>query len=409
MYQYLLAGGLIGWLSTFWSLISGWVCSVKYILFKEFVFEHLPIKLMRESKPISFSSSFRSVYSDKGRIYEGIEFCPYHIQTIQLFYYYNMPYLIFFGEQQHHVYYFRWHNLEKYFVEAINDTTYISSYTTNYIISGSVHNNFENKYQTKEVSDVQNNKITAHKSPEWYTRHKKETSLSFYDKKSQFIKKDVELWYANQKELSLVGLKHNRGCLLYGKPGTGKSMLIKNIAKDLSMRICFFNIKDCIGKFSFYEPNQPYILIVEDIDCVFDGRKNILQQQNINGTLVPNLSFEEFINKIDGYNDSNVPRYFIITTNHPEKLDEALIRRGRIDIKVEFTEMDKEDCDNMIRHFCGNYPKAQEKLFAKNIHSMKICDLKEEIYQAIIEEINDRDSKAECNTGESSPKLVTTV
>ena len=68
------------------------------------------------------------------------------------------------------------------------------------------------------------------------------------------------------------------------------------------------------------------ILLIEDIDKVFAGRENVSDKANI--------TFSALLNCLDGafYKHGLIT---IITTNHIEKLDEALLRTGRIDNKIE--------------------------------------------------------------------------
>ena len=97
------------------------------------------------------------------------------------------------------------------------------------------------------------------------------------------------------------------------------------------------------------------ILVVEDIDT-----DNILHKRNVKpqleNTPIINLqkttNLSEVLNSLDGI-VSNPGRILIATTNHKEKLDEALLRDGRFDLKVEISFVDQ---DIAIQFFHKFYP-----------------------------------------------------
>jgi hypothetical protein len=161
--------------------------------------------------------------------------------------------------------------------------------------------------------------------------------------------------------------------MLHGTPGAGKTSTIKAIAKDTNRHIfnlslrkyttqkqlinLFFNENVNIvpenngGKQTTYAiPVNQRIYVIEDIDCltdvVFDRKlkKNSVQE---NGDGIT-LSF--ILNLLDGILETP-GRILIITTNYPEKLDKALIRPGRIDIKINFANATKELIREMINNF----------------------------------------------------------
>jgi chaperone BCS1 len=119
--------------------------------------------------------------------------------------------------------------------------------------------------------------------------------------------------------------------LLSGKPGTGKTAFVKNIGLELDLPIFVFDLSSLDNeelslKMTETTEHTPYIMLIEDIDSVFNGR------ENISGG---NLTFDCLINHLDGIAD-DFGRLLFITTNHPDKLDLALIRPGRLDETFEF-------------------------------------------------------------------------
>jgi len=141
-----------------------------------------------------------------------------------------------------------------------------------------------------------------------------------------------EEWYIN------VSIPYKRGYCFYGPPGTGKTTLALGIANHLKRNIYCLNL-NCLEDdsrlpvlFSSLPANS--VLLIEDIDKVFSGRENVKEGSKI--------TFSGLLNCMDGafYKHGLI---MIITTNHIDKLDEALLRTGRIDIKMEIPRpSDKE-------------------------------------------------------------------
>ncbi|WP_010255677.1 AAA family ATPase [Treponema primitia] len=157
-------------------------------------------------------------------------------------------------------------------------------------------------------------------------------------------------FYTNKAWYLSRGIPYQFGILLYGPPGTGKSSLIKAIAAHFNKNLCVLNAGD-LQNFAHAAADLPNncIFTVEDIDsnkivrpredtakAVTDTEQQILKisspftkgQNSFNTT---NLA--DILNAIDGIT-APAGRLLILTTNHPEKLDPALLRPGRIDLKV---------------------------------------------------------------------------
>ncbi|WP_300073860.1 AAA family ATPase [uncultured Ruegeria sp.] len=132
-------------------------------------------------------------------------------------------------------------------------------------------------------------------------------------------------WYAER------GVPWRRGYLFYGPPGTGKSSLIRALASDLSLDIASLDIgrvtltDDDLREAMMYAPKGSLIAI-EDVDAVFTLREG--------GEKRSGVSFSGLLNAIDGV-AAQEGRALVMTTNHKEKLDPALIRPGRADVHTE--------------------------------------------------------------------------
>jgi chaperone BCS1 len=155
------------------------------------------------------------------------------------------------------------------------------------------------------------------------------------------------------------------GILFYGPPGTGKSSLIKAVASYFDKNICLLRASELekIQEAIIDLPKES-ILVIEDIDSnnlvqdrdLKNNDRNILVQsnglnRNTRDAKLP-LNLSDVLNTFDGLLASP-GRIMIMTTNHIEKLDPALIRPGRADLKLEIGYINAEAFSAFIRHFYG--------------------------------------------------------
>jgi hypothetical protein len=160
----------------------------------------------------------------------------------------------------------------------------------------------------------------------------------------------------NQQLYEQMGITHKGGILLSGHPGCGKSSTILAAASYLNKNIYYVDL----GKFktnkefmlcvNYVQTNTQNggIIIFEDIDCmtpiVHKRGSNNEAEDNFNNLDVQGndkLSLSTVLNILDG---PMSPRdiIFIMTTNHPEKLDPALIRPGRMDLSITIRKCARE-------------------------------------------------------------------
>ena len=143
------------------------------------------------------------------------------------------------------------------------------------------------------------------------------------------------------------GIPWRRGYLLYGPPGTGKSSLIQAIASHYDRQLVSLSLTDMDDSAllrAWSEITATSIVALEDIDSVFSGRKPLGE-----------LSFSALLNTLDGAGavEGSIT---ILTTNHREQLDSALIRPGRCDREFELGCLSAETCAKMFSCF---FPDSQ--------------------------------------------------
>jgi chaperone BCS1 len=166
-----------------------------------------------------------------------------------------------------------------------------------------------------------------------------------------------------------IGKPWKRGYLLYGPPGTGKSSLVAAIANFLKYDIYDIELTNVKTNAELRKLligiTSKSVVVIEDIDCSLDltgqrkkdsdnGKEKEEKKEEENQVVASldelkseaaaennkssQVTLSGLLNFIDGiWSASTGERLIIFTTNYVEKLDHALIRRGRMDMHIELS------------------------------------------------------------------------
>ena len=202
---------------------------------------------------------------------------------------------------------------------------------------------------TKSHENTESLTIYHYKSKEGYwkkqgkvrKRNMSTLIINNHDKNKLF--KDIELFIKSKSEYDKYGIPYKRNYLFHGKPGTGKTSLANVIAHLTKWNMYIISFDAELTDGAFYDAvnniDKESILLLEDIDCIFHSRDT-----NANNS---NISFSALLNILDGVSGIN-NLLTIITTNHVNKLDKALLRPGRIDMMLEFTTISSEQIRGLL-------------------------------------------------------------
>ena len=207
-------------------------------------------------------------------------------------------------------------------------------------------------------------------------RRRREFETVILDKNiAERILHDVREFLDSRDWYSERGVPYRRGYLLHGPPGCGKTSYIMALAGKLEYDICQMNLSNSalsderLGYLLNVAPRKSIVLL-EDIDAAFLSREDIdLNKSAYQG--LGRVTLSGILNVLDGVASSE-ERILFMTTNYPEKLDPALTRPGRVDMKFYIGYATDSQ---LIRAFDRFYPtepgKPNGQDFLKAIESAK--------------------------------------
>jgi chaperone BCS1 len=146
------------------------------------------------------------------------------------------------------------------------------------------------------------------------------------------------------------GIPYRTGMCLYGQPGTGKTSLVRAICAHYDLRlytIDLSNTTDQALKELVWSVGTRSMILMEDIDTISAAQDRSETKTACDSERV---TLSGLLNAIDGVVDSD-GRVFAFTTNHIERIDPALLRPGRADLKIELGAMTTEMFSDAFRKF----------------------------------------------------------
>lgn len=179
------------------------------------------------------------------------------------------------------------------------------------------------------------------------------------------------------------GLSTVNGVLLYGPPGTGKTYLSKALAGELGYNYIEINPSDIVSGKVAELPNkinevfqeareyQPTVVFIDEIDAIAAERSS-------SDTRTENQGVNELLQQLSDLNESDNDVVVIAATNRPDKLDDALIRTGRLDIKEEVPNPDAEARAVILYKQVQDRPVGDDvdwELLAKETEGLSASDL----------------------------------
>eukprot|EP00915_Cephaloidophora_sp_WS-2016_P000034 GHVH01000078.1.p1 GENE.GHVH01000078.1~~GHVH01000078.1.p1 ORF type:complete len:397 (-),score=70.69 GHVH01000078.1:1069-2259(-) len=162
------------------------------------------------------------------------------------------------------------------------------------------------------------------------------------DKQIKEVKEVIELPIKHPEIFDSLGIAQPKGVLLYGPPGTGKTLLARAVAHHTDCTFIRVSGSELVQKyigegsrlvrelFIMARQHAPSIIFMDEIDSIGSSR-----QESENGDSEVQRTMLELLNQLDGFEATKNIKV-IMCTNRIDILDDALLRPGRIDRKIEF-------------------------------------------------------------------------
>eukprot|EP00806_Schmidingerella_arcuata_P003058 Macronucleus_377.p2 GENE.Macronucleus_377~~Macronucleus_377.p2 ORF type:complete len:326 (+),score=128.49 Macronucleus_377:1-978(+) len=156
------------------------------------------------------------------------------------------------------------------------------------------------------------------------------------------VKEVIELPIKHPEIFDALGIAQPKGVLLYGPPGTGKTLLARAVAHHTKCQFIRVSGSELVQKyigegarmvreiFNMARANSPTIIFMDEIDSIGGSRV-----EGSRGDSEVQRTMLELLNQLDGFEASQDIK-IIMATNRIDILDDALLRPGRIDRKIEF-------------------------------------------------------------------------
>lgn len=193
------------------------------------------------------------------------------------------------------------------------------------------------------------------------------------------LKESLDNFKAKKSWYEDKGIPYHFGILLHGCPGTGKSCIAQAIADYMDAEFNVISGDQVLQLPSLFGTAIPYdtisrdsyrVILIEDIDCGFSKDEMNPDGIEVNGVaLKRKKGLASLLNCLDGVcAPQNV--IYVFTTNHIEQLDPALIRPGRIDLKLEIKPVNMETFNKFCKHhyddtWSVNFPFREGITFAE--------------------------------------------
>jgi mitochondrial chaperone BCS1 len=232
-----------------------------------------------------------------------------------------------------------------------------------------VHDQYQDIWKDKPI-------LKLYSGEDWYQAPgyapRSLDSVILPDEQKEALVTDIQRFEDSEDWYKTMGIPYHRGYLLYGPPGTGKTSLVTGLSSHFNCRVYVLKLNDLNDTMlmrAISEVHPDSMVVLEDVDCALNKRtaNDVVKEEADNQTKVDTdstvkvslgngVTLSGLLNALDGMQSPVGVKYFM-TTNHIEKLDHALLRPGRTDVKMYFGPATERQKLNLYKRF---FPQDDE-------------------------------------------------
>lgn len=186
---------------------------------------------------------------------------------------------------------------------------------------------------------------------------------------------DVQRFIERRKWYGEHGIPYRRGYMFAGQPGTGKTSLAMALAGHFKREIFVLNLGSLADDEKLIEAmgevSQDAVLLLEDIDAIHAAAVRTDESGEGHQSAI---TASALLNTIDGAMATE-GRVLIMTSNHPERIDPALLRPGRVDVYETIGPLEPGDIARLFLKFYPEQDFLAEKIAREAVASLPAANV----------------------------------
>jgi hypothetical protein len=230
------------------------------------------------------------------------------------------------------------------------------------------------------------------------------------------LRSDLDTFLRSENWYSSRGLRWTRRYFFHGNPGTGKTSLIEAMSNHGKLPIYSLSLQDVSDdnhlRKAFNTLPERCMVMLEDVDAMGTiahrrssgssvpvGVDSVYDSSRVRERHMPSgVTLQCLLNCIDGVSNSHC-QVLVMTTNHVDKIDPALLRPGRADIKLEMGDCDVDQVKDFLKIYYHTDGLTEDQ--ARRLGGIKIrpCD----VSNILILNMHDREAAIEQILNHKSP------
>ena len=210
----------------------------------------------------------------------------------------------------------------------------------------------------------------------------------------QKVREMIELPMRHPELFERLGIEPPKGVLIYGPPGSGKTLLAKAVANESEAHFITINGPEIVSKyvgeaeerlrniFMEAEKNAPSIVFIDEIDSIAPKREEVVGE-------VEKRIVSQLLTLMDGLK-SRGQVVVIAATNRPNSIDPALRRPGRFDREIEIGVPDKKGRKEILQIHTRGMPLNEDVSLdelASQTHGFVGADLQSLVKEAAMKSL----------------------